>query len=479
MEEAEASEVPDGLGLGLAAEWVQRHGFRRIAVQLPDEVLGAAARAIAKLQKGLPGRKVFLLGDSTYGSSSVDEVGAEHYGADCIVHVGSSDQEHAGTLPVLFLAARAPVPEAAAQGLVAELQGHLEGGAVVLLICDAAVQHLAGPLANALGAVTALDNVMIAEPLLEASVVPRGDSRCRRDWRFGVVPVAAWWAALGPITLAAAASPEPLRVCGRRVRRAGGGPPARLLPGGSVVYVGSPGSPLERRLLLRHGHARAVWRLEPSSGAVTRLSSEAILLRRHRFVELVRSAGAVGLLLCATGSSHGAAVAERLEVLLQRAGRRVYRFVIGRVTPEKLGNFREIDCFVSLASPEHFPFEARDFHVPIASPYEVEVALGAREWTGSYVTDLEELLAAPLRPQLPDEEVLPVQSLGAGARLRLFNGPAAVVPLAAPRPKLDFAPAGSAAGECSGSPPAPAVASSGLHGVAGRYTTEGGAGLRD
>lgn len=75
-----------------------------------------------------------------------------------------------------------------------------------------------------------------------------------------------------------------------------------------LLYVGAAGAPLERRLLLRHGHARPIWRLE--AGGITRLSSDPLLMRRHRFVELVRSASVVGLLLCATGASYGRAVAD-------------------------------------------------------------------------------------------------------------------------------------------------------------------------
>lgn len=59
--------------LDRAAAWVKQHDFQRVSVQVPDEFLQDAARAIARLTSALPGRKVFLLGDSAYGSSSVDE----------------------------------------------------------------------------------------------------------------------------------------------------------------------------------------------------------------------------------------------------------------------------------------------------------------------------------------------------------------------------------------------------------------------
>ena len=45
--------------------------------------------------------------------------------------------------------------------------------------------------------------------------------------------------------------------------------------------------------------------------------------------------------------------------------------------------------YVLLSGPEQFMWDVRDFMVPICTPYEMEVALGAREWTGDYITDLE------------------------------------------------------------------------------------------
>jgi len=137
---------------------------------------------------------------------------------------------------------------------------------------------------------------------------------------------------------------------------------------------------------------------------------------------------------------------------------------------EKLGNFPDIECFVSLASPDHFPFDTRDFHVPIVSPYELEVALGVREWTGGYITDLEELLSAPLPLRMPTQEDGVVQTLGAGARLRHFNVGGSDRPQTGQGVKDVFGGLPDAAG---GPSIAPALATPGLHGVAGRYATEG------
>ncbi|CAE8605519.1 unnamed protein product, partial [Polarella glacialis] len=108
--------------------------------------------------------------------------------------------------------------------------------------------------------------ILVAHPRLEAAAGEDTPARWR-DWRWGTLGLGAgWWAPLGPLTLAAAAQSEPLRVCSRDVRIASVCPgdsrvPCHLPRNCGIVYVGpSAESPLERRLLLRHGQSRAIWR---------------------------------------------------------------------------------------------------------------------------------------------------------------------------------------------------------------------------
>mmetsp|Transcript_92023 Transcript_92023/g.269232 ORF Transcript_92023/g.269232 Transcript_92023/m.269232 type:complete len:481 (-) Transcript_92023:52-1494(-) len=461
--------------------WVKNHSFQRIAVQFPDELLSVAPKIVLTLCRELPQRKVFVLGDSPYGSSSVDEVGAEHYGADCIVKVGPSDQQQVGSLPVLFVFGREPLSQVDAPSILSALRESFDkpvSSLSLVLVCDVALQHGAGGIGAALSKeLQSSGDAFVAEPVHEVSRGTGSVARWR-DWRFGTIPTGAWLSALGPLVMSSMAAPEPFRVCGRRVRRAGStcspGEDERLLPPHcGFLHLGAADSALERRLLLRYGHAYPVWRLELPSGTPVRLSSDRLLLQRYRLVEAVKSAAVVGLLLCATGAAQGQAVADRLETLLRRAGRQVYRFLLGRPTAEKLGNFPDVECYVSLASPEHFPFSVRDVHVPIASPYEVEVALGAREWSGDYITDLEELLSSPLSVGPVGSEVFAVQTLGAGARVRTFaaSGDRGGELVCAERRK-DVKAADTLVERPSTGNRPPAVVEPGLHGIPSRYVSE-------
>ena len=84
-------------------DWVTKHGFERVALQFPDALLADAPEILQKVCLALKERRVFILGDSSSGGGGVDEVGALHYGADCIIRFGHAEQQRGGELPVLFV----------------------------------------------------------------------------------------------------------------------------------------------------------------------------------------------------------------------------------------------------------------------------------------------------------------------------------------------------------------------------------------
>lgn len=68
-------------------------GYRRVALQFPDELLYASIRIADELTSALnsdgeTGKRVFILADTSFGSCCVDEVAAEHAEADVVVHFG-------------------------------------------------------------------------------------------------------------------------------------------------------------------------------------------------------------------------------------------------------------------------------------------------------------------------------------------------------------------------------------------------------
>ena len=79
--------------------------------------------------------------------------------------------------------------------------------------------------------------------------------------------------------------------------------------------------------------------------------------------------------------------------------------VVGKLSVAKLGNFPEVEAFCHMASPEDPLTEAlsKDLPAPVCTPYELEVALGVREWDGRYMLEFAELIDSIPFPAIPTQ----------------------------------------------------------------------------
>ncbi|XP_019862745.1 PREDICTED: diphthamide biosynthesis protein 2-like, partial [Amphimedon queenslandica] len=62
---------------------------KTVTLQFPDDMLHESVQVSSILQRESK-KDLFVLGDTSYGSCCVDEVGAEHVGSDGIIHFGTS-----------------------------------------------------------------------------------------------------------------------------------------------------------------------------------------------------------------------------------------------------------------------------------------------------------------------------------------------------------------------------------------------------
>ena len=86
-------------------------------------------------------------------------------------------------------------------------------------------------------------------------------------------------------------------------------------------------------------------------------------------------------------------IASQLEAAIRRAGKAVYRFVVGKLNAAKLANFSDVDVFVLVACPENSLLDRRDYLQPIVTPFEMELACNPeRQWTGKCELDFSQLL---------------------------------------------------------------------------------------
>ncbi|NWX93617.1 DPH2 synthase, partial [Nothoprocta pentlandii] len=169
-------------------------------------------------------------------------------------------------------------------------------------------------------------------------------------------------------------------------------PPAELQHC-AMFYVGAEGLALSSFMLTWNRCPFSSF--DPATGRGRRetFNVNRALMRRLYLVERARDARVVGIVVGTLGVAGYLDVLQHLRELLRRAGKRSYTLAVGKPSPAKLANFPEVDVFVLVACAQNSLLDSSDFYRPVVTPYELELACNpAREWTGDYLTDFQDLL---------------------------------------------------------------------------------------
>ncbi|XP_075791903.1 LOW QUALITY PROTEIN: 2-(3-amino-3-carboxypropyl)histidine synthase subunit 2 [Pelodiscus sinensis] len=398
-----------------AAAFVTASGFRRVALQFPDELLADSAAVAAKMEEAT-GSKMYILGDTSYGSCCVDEVAAEHVEAEAVVHYGPACLSPCRKLPVLHVFGRQPLDTERCAGAFRELYPDPQSHVVVL--SDVVYAHALGELERRLR--PEYPHVVFSRPACaEAPACPPGPGLVQQHGRVFALEA------------------------------------GRGLQDYAMFYVGAEGLALTNFILSWNCCPFSSFEPATGHGRHERLSGNRALLRRLYLVERARDARVVGILVGTLGVAGYLSVLERLRDVLHRAGKRSYTLAMGKLSPAKLANFLEVDVFVLVACPQNSLLDSRDFYRPVVTPYELELACNpAREWSSRYVTDFRDLLpggcahvgfpsAAPGEGDVPDVSLITGGLRAAG--LSSSPAPAASSALACRNPEHALAETSPAA----------------------------------
>lgn len=141
------------------------------------------------------------------------------------------------------------------------------------------------------------------------------------------------------------------------------------------------------------------WAYSPQNKSFTQDASSFCsreLKRRFFLIEKAKMSQIYGIVLGSTSMGDTmTSYISHIKNLIERNGKYCYIFIIGKLNVNKLANFGEIETFVLLSCPNQSLFLRRedDFHLPLITPLELEIALGEREWGGFYTTDFTQLVS--------------------------------------------------------------------------------------
>ncbi|MCJ1344723.1 Diphthamide biosynthesis protein 2 [Peltigera leucophlebia] len=364
-----------------AAE-IREGGWKTVALQFPDDMLPEAPRVFDALStrlrssqapqttdsslgnkgQSIPSRttaevKLYILGDTSYGSCCVDELAAEHVHADVVVHYGRSCLSPTARLPVIHIFTVQPL---AVDPLLRAFQDTFPSrDERIILMADVPysshLRHISEMLHRS-GYCNLFTTKIVHNP---SSPLPNRTS------------------------------PDDVNV------------DAAKLKGWHLFHISNPPKSL---MLILSSRVSSMY-IFPVTKSVSPLSTKSILAstasalrRRYALLTSVSTVSVFGILINTLSVKNYLYIVEHVKARIRNAEKKSYTFVVGKVNAAKVANFSEIGAWVIIGCWESSLIDSEDFWKPILTPFELELALmkdRERIWTGEWRSDFQSILDEP------------------------------------------------------------------------------------
>ncbi|KAJ4842495.1 hypothetical protein Tsubulata_027081 [Turnera subulata] len=391
-------ELEEIYEINRTVDFILSRNFTRVALQFPDELLKDSIRVVRALRNKLQNGEIglFVMADTAYGSCCVDEVGASHIDAHCVVHYGHSCLSPTSTIPALCVFGKELIDTSACAKSLLDYTEANEKRVLVLFGLEYA--HAMQQIREELTAA--------------ASTLP--ESKDVSEFHFAEVmcsvinPSSSPGNSHGPGTDSTASD----NIASMSGSRHGIGGLTWDLPSGQKVedyllfWIGSDGSAFENVVLTFNG-CKIVRYDAKDNYLVTDLSQQRrILKRRYFLVEKAKDANIVGILVGTLGVAGYLNMIQQMKDLITGAGKKVYTFVMGRPNPAKLANFPECNVFIYVSCAQTALLDSKQFYAPVITPFEALLAFNrGSQWTGAYVMEFQHLInSSPVEERNHSEE---------------------------------------------------------------------------
>ena len=387
--------------------------FLRVALQFPDELLHDTVAVVHEVYAAVREKltsddhkqrlTVFAIADGTYGSCHSDEVTAQHYLADCIVHYGFACFSRPCQLPIFYVLPFYPVD--VEQVITAVKNALSDNPDTVTIVLHPGVSD------ETLQQVSELDDRIV----VARNTIRRVEAAAFAGGRFATV------------TDSCSQSERLWTVNGVSFKRVDEAAPKQV-----IIFVGPAdapqlfqlaliasynselgGFPLAQGLRIVEGKSEcsntdvaegeaAILAQTEDVYACLPMATQMTVKRRIRQrvfnTEKIIDATAVGILVTTVNLSGGREIAENLRTLLIRSGKRAYIIYVGHLNEFKIANFADsLDVMVGISCPDsrevHFTAKDDNFMKPMVSIGEVLIALKLVDFSdpAAFTTDFTQV----------------------------------------------------------------------------------------
>ncbi|KAL8171259.1 hypothetical protein V2J09_023063 [Rumex salicifolius] len=378
-----------------SAEFIFTRNFDRVALQFPDELLRDSTRVVRALRDklgelsggGSEGKSsdverkkvgLYVMADTLYGSCCVDEVGASHIGAECVIHYGHSCMSPSSTLPVLFVFGKTSIDVSSCAESIIHYSSSKDKPTLVLFGLE--FTHAMHRIVETLAAQTS-KNVLCADvictsmdPCKDYTILNKHD----KDTSKGTCSTEALTTfSIGGLIWEL--------------------PKHKKMEDYVLFWVGSDNAAFAN-ILLTFNRCEIVRYDVAGNCLFTDFTPQTrVLKRRYYLVEKAKDANIVGILVGTLGVAGYLHMIHQIKQLIMSSGKKVYIFAMGRPNPAKLANFPECDVFVYISCAETALMDSKEFLAPVISPFEAIIAFGrGMQWTGEYTLQFRDLMSTLL-----------------------------------------------------------------------------------
>ncbi|KAI8071264.1 putative diphthamide synthesis protein-domain-containing protein [Gongronella butleri] len=375
-------------------KYLQDHGFTKVALQFPDELLADSDAVLSLLKARLGTVEFYILADTSYGSCCVDEVASQHVNAQTVVHYGHSCLSPTSHLPVLYVFGRKAIDVDTCAAQCHTLLPDVTQP--ILLMCNVEYAHAMDQIAQLLEEKYKYTQIIAAKIKLQddnpvPAAVPTGEG-CQKTG-LGGGECCGGCQNSSKTTSGIARRASLPTVSNQQRGRAYELPDGVALSDCVIYFVGHDSLTLTN-IMMVHNQCK-IYSFDPSTnqGRQETVSVNRMLMKRYFMVQKAKDAMTIGIVVGTLGVASYMNIIEHLKKVITAAGRKWYFFVMGKLNVAKMANFMEIDCYVLVACPENSLIDSKEFYRPIVTPFELEIALvKSAEWTGDYVLDFSKLL---------------------------------------------------------------------------------------
>lgn len=401
------------------AAYILDHGFTRVALQFPDELLETSVEVTSLLRSALSERRhginLYVMADTTYGSCCVDEVAAAHVDAQCVIHYGHACLSQTSRLPVFFVFGRGRIDTHhcsqeilsfsssqsrpllvlfglqyahAIEDIKREVEASRDGGSGAVVFAEVPsreMEPLRSPKSCA-GAAGCSQGACSPRGC-NGSLVSSGCSTCSSSD-----------AALGQnVETTSEEELKQERAETSQLAESTGGlkwslPKDATMEDVAIFWIGDEGAALTNLLLTYNKNTIVRYNAEDKVLVKDLPSKSRDLMRRFALVERAKDSSIVGIVVGTLGVAGYNEAIQRVREIVAAAGKKSYTMLMGRPNPAKLANFPECDVFVLVACAQTVLLDSKEYLAPLITPFEAELAfVDGKEWTGAFNLELGQL----------------------------------------------------------------------------------------